>query len=137
LWRAGARTQPTHLAPPRRTPPGGGGCDGRRAGWRSAPSPCGRYAELVASLRLVKASSAEPALSSILRALRGEVERLLAETLARQHATRKSQAAFLINNYDLVATTLAERGARAEDAAHFEQLLDSIKAPPMMMELRP
>lgn len=87
-----------------------------------------RYAELVASLRLLKASSVEPMLATILRALRTEVEKLLAERLARQHATGRNQAAFLINNYDLIVSLLAERGARGEDSLHFEQLLDSIKA---------
>eukprot|EP00965_Chrysotila_dentata_P188888 6173002-Pleurochrysis_carterae.AAC.1 len=87
-----------------------------------------RYAELVASLRLLRPQSVEPMLSNILRALRSEVERLFAERLARHHTSRKSQAAFLINNYDLIVTTLAERAARGEDSGHFEQLLDSIKA---------
>jgi len=87
-----------------------------------------RYAELVASLRLLKPSSVEPMLATILRALRTEIEKLLAERLARQHSTGRNQAAFLINNYDLIVSLLAERGARGEDSLHFEQLLDSIKA---------
>jgi len=87
-----------------------------------------RYAELVASLRLIKASAVESMLATILRTLRAEVERLLGDKLARQHATGRNQAAFLINSYHLIATTLAERGARGEDSLHFEQLLDSIKA---------
>lgn len=87
-----------------------------------------RYAEFVASLRLLKATSVEPMLATILRALRTEVEKLLAERLARQHSSRRNQAAFLINNYDLIVSLLAERGARGEDSLHFEQLLDSIKA---------
>jgi len=87
-----------------------------------------RYAELVASLRLLKPSTVEPMLATILRALRTEMEKLLAERLARQHTTGRNQAAFLINNYDLIVSLLAERGARGEDSLHFEQLLDSIKA---------
>lgn len=67
-------------------------------------------------------------LATILRALRSEIEKLLAERLARQHSTGRNQAAFLINNYDLIVSLLAERGARGEDSLHFEQLLDSIKA---------
>ena len=70
----------------------------------------------------------EPMLATILRALRSEIEKLLAERLARQHSTGRNQAAFLINNYDLIVSLLAERGARGEDSLHFEQLLDSIKA---------
>ena len=62
------------------------------------------------------------------RPLALQVEKLLAERLARQHATGRNQAAFLINNYDLIVSLLAERGARGEDSLHFEQLLDSIKA---------
>lgn len=89
-----------------------------------------RYAEFVASLRLLKAPSLEPMLSNILRVLRTEVEKLLAERLARQHSTRMQQAAFLINNYDVIVSTLYERGARGEDSLHFEQLLDSIKVCP-------
>ena len=87
-----------------------------------------RYAELVASLRLLKPSAVEPMLATILSALRTEIEKLLAERLARQHSTGRNQAAFLINNYDLIVSLLAERGARGEDSLHFEQLLDSIKA---------
>lgn len=87
-----------------------------------------RYAELVASLRLLKPSTVEPMLATILRTLRTEIEKLLAERLARQHTTGRNQAAFLINNYDLIVSLLAERGARGEDSLHFEQLLDSIKA---------
>ena len=88
-----------------------------------------RYAELVASLRLLGAPSLEPMLSNILRAMRTEAEKLLAERLARQHPTRMSQSAFLINNYDVITSTFYERGARGgEDSAHFEQLLDSIKS---------
>lgn len=88
-----------------------------------------RYAELVTSLRLLGAPSLEPMLSSILRAMRTEAEKLLAERLARQHPTRMSQSAFLINNYDVITSTFYERGARGgEDSAHFEQLLDSIKS---------
>lgn len=87
-----------------------------------------RYAEFVASLRLLKAANVEPMLATILRALRVEVEKVLAERLAKQHSTARNQAAFLINNYDLVVSLLAERGARSEDSLHFEQLLDSIKA---------
>eukprot|EP00966_Prymnesium_polylepis_P115952 2680177-Prymnesium_polylepis.1 len=67
-------------------------------------------------------------LTTILRALRTEVERLLQERLARLHTTRKQQAAFLINNYELIVSILAERGARGEDSVHFEQLLDSLKS---------
>uniref|UniRef100_A0A7S4MEU5 Vps52 C-terminal domain-containing protein n=1 Tax=Prymnesium polylepis TaxID=72548 RepID=A0A7S4MEU5_9EUKA len=50
------------------------------------------------------------------------------ERLARLHTTRKQQAAFLINNYELIVSILAERGARGEDSVHFEQLLDSLKS---------
>ena len=67
-------------------------------------------------------------LATILRALRTEIEKLLAERLARQHSTGRNQAAFLINNYDLIVSLLAERGTHCEDSRHFEQLLDSIKA---------
>jgi len=87
-----------------------------------------RYAELVGSLRLLQPQSVEPMLSNILRALRTELERLLTERLASHHTNRKAQAAFLINNYDTVVSILCERGARGEDSAHFEALLDSVKA---------
>ena len=50
------------------------------------------------------------------------------ERLSRLHSSRKAQAAFLVNSYDLIVTTLNERGARADESSHFEQLLDSIKA---------
>ena len=50
-------------------------------------------------------------LATILRTLRTEIEKLLAERLARQHTTGRNQAAFLINNYDLIVSLLAERGA--------------------------
>jgi len=63
---------------------------------------------------------------SILRVLRTEVEKLLSERLARQHANLKQQAAFLINNYELVVSVLAERGARGDESSHFDQLLDSV-----------
>jgi hypothetical protein len=86
-----------------------------------------RYAELVSSLRLLKTPAVEPMMGNILRVLRTEVEKLLCERLARQHATLKQQAAFLINNYELIASVLAERGARGEESSHFDQLLDSIK----------
>lgn len=86
-----------------------------------------RYAELVASLRSLKVASVQPMLGSILRVLWTEVEKLLSERLARQHPTLKHQAALLINNYDLVVHTLAERGARGEESTHFEQLLDQVK----------
>lgn len=87
-----------------------------------------RYAELIASVRCIKTAPLEPMLSTLLRSLQTEVERLLAESLARHQPSRKAQAAFLINNYELVVSTLAERGARGEESAHFEQLLDSVKA---------
>jgi len=87
-----------------------------------------RYAELVASFRLLKPPAVEAMLTTILRALRTEVERMLQERLARMHTTRKQQAAFLINNYELIVSTLAERGARGDDSVHFEQLLDSLKS---------
>jgi len=87
-----------------------------------------RYGELVSSLRLLRPAGFEPMMANILRVLRTEVERLLSERLARQHSSRKSQAAFLINNYDVVVSILAERGARGEDSQHFDQLLDSVKA---------
>jgi len=87
-----------------------------------------RYAELVASLRQLKPPAVEAMLGTILRALRTEMERLLQERLARLHSNRKQQAAFLINNYELMVSLLAERGARGEDSVHFEQLLDSIRS---------
>ncbi|KAL1530751.1 hypothetical protein AB1Y20_001650 [Prymnesium parvum] len=87
-----------------------------------------RYAELVASFRVLRPPAVEAMLTSILRALRSEVERLLQERLARLHTTRKQQAAFLINNYELIVSLLAERGARGEDSVHFDQLLDSLKS---------
>jgi len=87
-----------------------------------------RYAELVASFRVLRPPAVEAMLTTILRALRTEVERLLQERLARLHTTRKQQAAFLINNYELIVSILAERGARGEDSVHFEQLLDSLKS---------
>jgi len=87
-----------------------------------------RYAELVASFRLLRPPAVEGMLTTILRALRTEVERLLQERLARLHTTRKQQAAFLINNYELIVSLLGERGARGEDSVHFEQLLDSLKS---------
>lgn len=86
-----------------------------------------RYAELVSSLRLLKTPVVEPMMGNILRVLRTEVEKLLCERLARQHATLKQQAAFLINNYELIASVLTERSARGEESSHFDQLLDSIK----------
>ncbi|KAL3932738.1 MAG: hypothetical protein SGPRY_000580 [Prymnesium sp.] len=67
-----------------------------------------RYAELVASFRLLRPPAVEAMLDSILRGLRSEVERLLQERLARLHTTRKQQAAFLINNYELIVLLLAE-----------------------------
>ena len=87
-----------------------------------------RYAELVASLRALRTAAVDATLGSILRALRAEVERLLSGKLATLLSSRKHQAAFLVNNYDVVVTVLAERGARGEDSAHFEQLLDTVKA---------
>jgi len=87
-----------------------------------------RYSELVASFRLLRPPSVEAMLTTILRALRTEVERLLQERLARLHSSRKQQAAFLINNYELIVSTLGDRGARGEDSVHFEQMLDSIKS---------
>ncbi len=87
-----------------------------------------RYAELISSLRLLSTPVVEPMLSNMLRVLRTEVERLFSERLVKQHPSRKAQAAFLINNYDLVVTTIAERGARGDDSVHFEQLLDAAKA---------
>ena len=50
------------------------------------------------------------------------------ERLAPLHSSRKAQAALLINAYELITSTLAERGARGEESAYFEQLLDSVKA---------
>ena len=50
------------------------------------------------------------------------------ERLSRLHSSRKAQAAFLVNSYDLIVTTLNERGARADESSHFEQLLDSVGA---------
>ena len=67
-----------------------------------------RYAELVASFRLLRPPAVEAMLITILRALRTEVEKLLQERLARQHTTRKQQAAFLINNYESIVSLLAE-----------------------------
>ena len=87
-----------------------------------------RYGELTASLRKLQPAALEAQMTTIHRAVRGEVEKLLQERLARHHASRKSQAAFLVNSYDLITTTINERGARAEEASHFEQLLDSVKA---------
>lgn len=87
-----------------------------------------RFAELAASVRVLRPPTVEAMLSSLMRALRNEIERLLQERLARLHTTRKQQAAFLINNYELIVSILAERGARGEDSMHFEQLLDSIKS---------
>jgi len=85
-----------------------------------------RYAEFVASLRLLSPPAADPMLGGILRALRTEVEKTLSEKLARQHSSRKQQAVFLINNYELIVSVLGERDARGEDSVHFEQLLDSV-----------
>jgi len=87
-----------------------------------------RYAELAASLRRLHPPAVESHMGAIHRALRVELEKLLQERLARLHASRKAQAAFLVNSYELITSTLAERGARAEESAHFEQLLDSVKA---------
>jgi len=87
-----------------------------------------RYAELTASLRRLKLPAYEGQLNAIHREMRTEIERLLQERLARLHASRKAQAAFLVNSYELIVTTLAERGARDEESAHFEQLLESVKA---------
>ena len=66
--------------------------------------------------------------SSLSSSQRAEIEKLLQERLASLHASRKSQAAFLVNSYELVVSTLHERGARGEESAYFEQLLDSVKA---------
>jgi hypothetical protein len=87
-----------------------------------------RYAELVASLRRLHPPSVEAHVAVIYRALRAEIEALLQERLARLLPSRKAQAAFLVNSYELITATMAERGARGEDFAHFEQLLDSVKA---------
>jgi hypothetical protein len=94
-----------------------------------------RYAELVASLRLLKTPIVEPMMGNILRVLRTEIEKLLSERLARQHSTLKQQAAFLINNYELIATVIAERGARGQESNHFDQLLDSVSKPGLNTEL--
>ena len=67
-------------------------------------------------------------MGAIQRALRTEMEKLLQQKLASLHASRKSQAAFLVNSYELIASTLSERGARGDESAHFEGLLDSVKA---------
>ena len=87
-----------------------------------------RYAELTASLRRLHVPSLDAQLTAIHRAGRAEIEKLLQERLAQLHASRKSQAAFLVNSYELIVTTLNERGARGEESAYFEQLLDSVKA---------
>ena len=87
-----------------------------------------RYAEMSASLRLLSSPVVEPMLGNLLRVLRTEVERTLVANLAKQHTSRKLQAAFLVNNYHLIVSTLSERGARGEDSGHFEQLLDAAKA---------
>ena len=87
-----------------------------------------RYAELAASLRRLRPPGLDAQMNAIHRALRTEVERLLQERLARHYSSRKAQAAFLVNSYELVVSTLNERGARGDESSHFEQLLDSVKA---------
>ena len=87
-----------------------------------------RYAELTASLRRLHPPSLDAQMRAIHRAMRSEIEKLLQERLATQLSARKSQAAFLVNSYELIVSTLAERGARGEESAYFEQLLDSVKA---------
>ena len=87
-----------------------------------------RYAELTASLRRMRPSGLDAQMNAIHRAVRTEVERLLQDRLARHHTSRKAQAAFLVNSYELIVSTIHERGARSEESAHFEQLLDSAKA---------
>jgi len=87
-----------------------------------------RYAELTASLRRLHPQSLDAQMVAIHRAMRAEIEKLLQERLAQLHASRKSQAAILVNSYELIVATLADRGARGEESAHFEQLLDSAKA---------
>jgi len=87
-----------------------------------------RYAELAASLRKVQPPAVEAQMVAIHRALRVEIERLLQERLAGLLGARKAQAAFLVNSYELIASTFNERGARGDESARFEQLLDSVKA---------
>lgn len=87
-----------------------------------------RYAELAASLRRLHPPGVDSQMGAIQRAMRIEIEKLLQERLARLLASRKSQAAFLVNSYELITTTLHDRGSRGDESAHFEQLLDSVKA---------
>ena len=87
-----------------------------------------RYAELAASLRRLNPPSLDAQMAAIHRAMRGEMEKLLQGRLAQLHSTRKGQATFLVNSYELIVSTLSERSARGEESAYFEQLLDSVKA---------
>ena len=92
-----------------------------------------RYAELASSIRKLAGGGLQPVvldsqLTALMRAMRAEVEKLLQERLARLHASPKNQAAFLVNSYELIVTTLGERGARGDESAYFESLLESVKA---------
>jgi hypothetical protein len=87
-----------------------------------------RYAEFASSLRKLVPPALEAQMGALQRGLRTEVEKLLSERLSRTHASRKSQATFLVNQYELIVSTLNERGARGEESAHFEQLLETEKA---------
>ena len=87
-----------------------------------------RYAELAASLRRLNPPAVDVQMVAIHRALRVEIEKLLQERLARLIASRRLQAAFLVNSYELIATTFNDRGSRGDESARFEQLLDSVKA---------
>ncbi|KAG9300693.1 hypothetical protein G9A89_023491 [Geosiphon pyriformis] len=85
-----------------------------------------RYGEFAASILTLNEEYSDPILINSLSRLRSEVT-LMLNKMSGGFDDRKSRLIFLINNYDLIITFLAEIGGKAVDSeiAHFKELLNS------------
>lgn len=87
-----------------------------------------RYAEFAASLQLLSGGAVEQRTQAALSTLRSAMHTLLVSRLGQVlRASRKKQAIFLINNADVVISTLRDNGVGGDDGRMFEEVLEQNK----------
>jgi hypothetical protein len=77
-----------------------------------------RYAELVSAVLKLNVGYNDEILTSNLKRLRAEIEKLLSRSLSALPST-KQQVVFLLNNYHLIIRAITSKGIESEETQHF------------------
>lgn len=85
-----------------------------------------RYAEFSAAIVGINEANPEDQVQRSLASLQAEVENFILR-MAAEFPHRKEQLIFLINNYDMMLSVLAERTTDAKETESFQQLLNARK----------